>query len=155
MSGIARTHGRGQKRAKPLVVEHIKALLDSIDSDSMVDHRDRALISIGIAGAFRRSELASIHTDVLEFVEEGVRIKLPRSKTDQMGKGQVKAIPYASVNPNYCPVGLLKAWIRSARIQEGAIFRRVWKSGTVGENALNPDSLYKLLKNRLIAAGIA
>ena len=154
MSGIARTNGRGQKRAKPLVVEHIKILLDSINGDHMADHRDRALISVGFAGAFRRSELTAIHTDALEFVIEGVRIKLPRSKTDQVGQGQIKAIPYAKKDPHYCPVGLLKAWIHTSKIQNGPIFRRVMTNGAIGTKALHSDSFYVILKKRLEKAGI-
>ena len=84
-------------------------------------YKNRALILIGFAGGFRRSELVAIEYEDLDFVNEGVKIFIKRSKTDQSGEGMTKGIPYFS-NSNYCPVIALKNWVKKAEIKSGKIF---------------------------------
>ena len=83
--------------------------------------RDKAIILVGFSGGFRRSELVNIDYDDIEFVSEGVKIFIKRSKTDQSGEGMIKAIPYFD-NKSFCPVLALKHWIDNSQIKSGKLF---------------------------------
>jgi len=122
--GIKRVNGSHQKSKKPLLINDLKSLIQAIDENEKEDFkriRNKSLILIGFAGGFRRSELVNINYDDLEFVSEGLKIFIKRSKTDQSGEGSIKAIPYFK-NKQYCPVIKLKAWINFINIKQGRIF---------------------------------
>jgi len=107
LHGIKRTLGSRQKAKKPLLINDLKLIIKAIDKEKI---RDKALILLGFSGGFRRSELVSILHEDIEFVPEGVKILIKRSKTDQSGEGIVKAIPYFD-NQEFCPVLTLKDYI--------------------------------------------
>ena len=124
LMGIKRTNGSNQKGKKPLLINDLKLLINAIDESkekNIRKLRDKALVLIGFAGGFRRSELVDIEYEDIEFVEEGVKIFVKRSKTDQSGEGMTKAIPYFD-NINFCPVKALNKWVVEAEIKEGKIF---------------------------------
>ena len=106
--------------------------------------RDRALILIGFAGAFRRSELVALSFDDITFVKEGLTLMIRRSKTDQLGEGRKVAIPFA--RSHACPVKALTHWLEFAAIQSGPLFRNVSKSGAVGAATLSGQSVARLIK---------
>jgi len=107
LHGIKRTLGSRQKAKKPILINDLKLIINVIDKEKI---RDKALILIGFAGGFRRSELVNIYYEDIEFVPEGVKILIKRSKTDQSGEGAIKAIPYFD-NQEFCPVIALKNYI--------------------------------------------
>ncbi len=107
LHGIKRTLGSRQKAKKPILINDLKLIIKAIDKEKI---RDKALILIGFAGGFRRSELVNIYYEDVEFVNEGVKILIKRSKTDQSGEGSIKAIPYFD-NKEFCPVKALKNYI--------------------------------------------
>ena len=135
LMGIKRIKGSYQKAKKPILIEDLKFLIDVIDQRLVHNRnldgiyqkqenkfiRDKAIILIGFAGGFRRSELVNIEYEDIEFVTEGVKIFVKRSKTDQSGEGMTKAIPYLAKS-NYCPVLSLKEWINKSEIKSGKIF---------------------------------
>jgi len=123
LMGIKRVKGSYQKAKKPILINELKLIVNVIDKEKNEKNRfkNRALILIGFAGGFRRSELVAILLEDIEFVSEGVKIFIKRSKTDQSGEGMIKAIPYFS-NPNYCPVISLKNWLKKSDIKSGKIF---------------------------------
>ena len=123
LMGIKRVIGSYQKAKKPILINELKLIVDAIDKDSNKKNKiqNKALILIGFAGGFRRSELVAIDYEDIEFVNEGVKIFVKRSKTDQSGEGMTKGIPYFS-NLNYCPVQSLKNWFAEAEIKSGKIF---------------------------------
>jgi len=123
LMGIKRIKGSYQKAKKPILINELKLIVNVIDKDKNEENRfkNRALILIGFAGGFRRSELVEIVYEDVEFVSEGVKIFLKRSKTDQSGEGMTKGIPYFS-NQNYCPVISLRNWIKKSEIKSGKIF---------------------------------
>ena len=124
LMGIKRTNGSNQKGKKPLLINDLKLLIKAIDESkekNIRKIRDKALVLIGFSGGFRRSELVDIEYEDIEFVEEGVKIFVKRSKTDQSGEGMTKAIPYFD-NINFCPVKALNKWVVEAEIKEGKIF---------------------------------
>ena len=110
LHGIKRTLGSRQKAKKPLLINSLKKIIKAIDQEKKERDRDRALILIGFAGGFRRSELVSILKEDVEVVDEGVKILIKKSKTDQSGEGSVKAIPYFQ-NQEFCPVIALKKYM--------------------------------------------
>ena len=110
LHGIKRTLGSRQKAKKPLLINNLKKIIKAIDEEKKERDRDRALILIGFAGGFRRSELVSILKEDVELVDEGVKILIKKSKTDQSGEGSIKAIPYFQ-NQEFCPVIALKKYM--------------------------------------------
>ena len=110
LHGIKRTLGSRQKAKKPLLINNLKKIIKAIDQEKKERDRDRALILIGFAGGFRRSELVSILKEDVELVDEGVKILIKKSKTDQSGEGSIKAIPYFQ-NQEFCPVIALKKYM--------------------------------------------
>ena len=120
LHGIKRTLGSRQKAKKPILISDLKSIINAIDQENI---RDKALILVGFSGGFRRSELVNIDYDDVEFVPEGVKILIKRSKTDQSGEGSIKAIPYFD-NQEFCPVIALKNYInvKFSKINDGKIF---------------------------------
>jgi len=124
LMGIKRRNGSNQKGKKPLLINDLKKIINSIhqsNEKSLKKVRDKALLLIGFSGGFRRSELVSLELEDIEFVSEGVKIFVKRSKTDQSGEGMTKAIPYFD-NHNFCPVLALKNWMELINIKNGKIF---------------------------------
>jgi len=123
LMGIKRVKGSFQKAKKPILISDLKLIVNVIDKDKNEKRRlkDRALILVGFAGGFRRSELVAIDYEDVDFVTEGVKIFVKRSKTDQSGEGMTKGIPYFS-NSDCCPVVSLKNWIKKSEIKSGKIF---------------------------------
>jgi len=124
LMGIKRTNGSNQKGKKPLLINDLKLIIKAIDQSKEKDNRkirDKAILLIGFSGGFRRSELVDIEYDDIEFVSEGVKIFVKRSKTDQSGEGMTKAIPYFD-NKDFCPVIALKNWIEIIELKNGKIF---------------------------------
>ena len=124
LMGIKRRNGSNQKGKKPLLINDLKKIINSIhqsNEKSLKKVRDKALVLIGFSGGFRRSELVSLEFEDIEFVSEGVKIFVKRSKTDQSGEGMTKAIPYFD-NHNFCPVLALKNWMELIDIKNGKIF---------------------------------
>ena len=120
LHGIKRALGSRQKAKKPLLINDLKLIIKAIDNKKF---RDKALILIGFAGGFRRSELVNIDYEDVEFVTEGVKIIIKRSKTDQSGEGSIKAIPYFN-NYEFCPVLALKSYfsVKFSESKGGKVF---------------------------------
>ena len=122
--GIKRVNGSNQKAKKPILINDLKLIINVIDETKQVNKRkirDKAIILVGFSGGFRRSELVNIEYEDIEFVNEGVKILIKRSKTDQSGEGMTKAIPYFD-NKSFCPVISLKNWIDNSEAKSGKIF---------------------------------
>ena len=124
LMGIKRKLGVKQMSKKPILLNDLKLIIQAIDDEKneFKKIQNKALILIGFAGGFRRSELVSIEYDDVDFVNEGVKINIKKSKTDQIGIGMTKAIPYFK-NTKFCPVVSLKEWINYAKINSGRIFK--------------------------------
>jgi integrase len=156
LMGIKRTKGSIQRGKKPILINHLKAIINAINEEKIEEIkkiRDKTIILLGFGGGFRRTELISIDFEDLEFVSEGVKITIKRSKTDQFGEGMIKGLPYFS-NQTYCPVFHLKKWIEISKIRHGAIFRRFSKGCTLKKNRLTDQSVVLLIKEYLRLAGI-
>jgi len=156
LMGIKRKKGNFQRGKKPILINQLRAIVNVIDNEKIKEIkkiRDKTIILIGFGGGFRRVELISIDHEDLEFVSEGVKIIVRRSKTDQFGEGMIKALPYFS-NQTYCPVLHLKRWLELSNIKSGPIFRRFSKGLKLSDNRLTDQSVALLLKKYLSRAGI-
>ena len=156
LMGIKRIKGSKQIGKKPILISHLKQIINVIneqDIEEIVKLRNKTLILIGFGGGFRRTELISIDYEDLEFVNEGVKITLKRSKTDQFGEGMIKGLPYFS-NETYCPVMSLKNWLKISKIKTGPIFKRFVKGSVLTSNRLTDQSVVLIIKDCLKLAGI-
>ena len=154
--GIKRRKGSIQKGKKPLLINNLKKLINVIDQENNQDIkklRDRSIILIGFSGGFRRNEIVSLDYNDLDFVEEGLKIQIRRSKTDQFGEGLVKALPYFD-SSKYCPVISLKNWIEISKIESGPLFRRFVKGSKLSPKRLTDQTVALLIKKYLKLAGI-
>ena len=156
LMGIKRRKGSSQKGKKPLLISNLKQIINVIDKEKIEEIkklRDRSIILIGFSGGFRRNEIVSLDFDDLDFVQEGLKIKLKRSKTDQFGDGYVKGLPYFD-NSQYCPVVSIRKWLEISKINSGALFRRFNKGSKLSENRLSDQTVALLIKDYLKIAGI-
>ena len=154
--GIKRRKGSVQKGKKPILISSLIKIINAIDDqkkDEIKKIRDRSIILIGFSGGFRRNEIVSLDYDDLDFVPEGLKITLKRSKTDQFGEGTLKGLPYFD-SSQYCPVLSLKKWIETSNINSGPLFRRFSKGSKLTENKLTDQTVALLIKKYLNLAGI-
>jgi site-specific recombinase XerD len=154
--GIKRRKGSIQKSKKPILINSLKIIIDVIDQQNKEEIkklRDRSIILIGFSGGFRRNEIVSLDYDDLDFVPEGLKINLKRSKTDQFGEGFIKALPYFDT-PQYCPVISLKNWLDISKIISGPVFKRFVKGSKLSENRLTDQTVALIIKKYLNLAGI-
>jgi integrase len=151
LRGIRRRRGTAQREAKPLLKDDLFAVLDTM-GNTLRDARDRALLLIGFAGGFRRSELVAIDIGAVEFVRQGIIITILRSKTDQLGTGRKVGIPVGRTR--HCPVGALEDWMAQAGLSEGPVFRPVDRHGRIHPNALTGEAVSLVIKKRVAAAAI-
>ena len=154
--GIKRRKGSAQKGKKPLLINNLKQIIDVIDkekNEEIKKVRDRSIILIGFSGGFRRNEIVSLDYEDLDFVPEGLKVSLKRSKTDQFGEGLVKGLPYFD-NSQYCPVVSINNWIEISKINSGPLFRRFTKGSKLSDNRLSDQTVALLIKDYLKIAGI-
>ena len=154
--GIKRRKGSAQNGKKPLLINNLKALIKAINrsnSKPIIKFRDRTIVLIGFSGGFRRNEIVSLNYDDIEFVNEGMKINLRRSKTDQYGEGFLKGVPYFD-NPVYCPVISMQNWIKISEINSGPLFRRFSKGAKLTEMRLTDQTVALIIKKYLQLAGI-
>ena len=154
--GIKRRKGSYQKAKKPILISSLKKIINVIDQqkkEEIKKLRDRSIILIGFSGGFRRNEIVSLDYDDLDFVPEGLKLSIRRSKTDQFGEGFTKALPYFD-SSQYCPVVSLKKLLDLSKIRSGPVFRRFSKGSKLSENRLTDQTVALLIKEYLNLAGI-
>ena len=156
LMGIKRRKGTVQKGKKPILINDLRKILKVIDEDDIQDIkklRDKSIILIGFSGGFRRNEIVSLDYEDLDFVHEGLKMTIKRSKTDQFGEGSIKAIPYFEESL-YCPVTILKRWLNISKITKGPIFRRFSKGSKLTKFRLTDQSVALIIKDYIDKAGI-
>ena len=150
--GIRRTLGVAQNRKDALLTADLRRMLEPL-CDATIDVRDRALLLLGFAGAFRRSELVSFNVDDVRLVEGGLEVTLRRSKTDQEGEGRLVGVPYGS-NPVTWPVRAMRAWLERSGIVDGPLFRSVDRSGSMGPTRLTAAAVALIVKRHAQRIGL-
>jgi integrase len=152
LKGIRRTHGTAPAQKAPALTDDIRALIAATDA-GLIGARDRALILLGFAGAFRRSELVRMNVDDCAFGKDGLTITLWRSKIDQDGAGRKIGIPYGS-NPETCPVRTVQAWLEVAGVTAGPLFRSISRHGHVQLGRLSGIDVARITKKLAARAGL-
>ena len=152
MAGIRRVHGTAAQAKAPLSPELLRRLLAHIPDD-LRGRRDRALLLVGFAGAFRRSELVALRLEDVAFVPEGLVVTISQSKTDPEGAGQAIGIPYGKEEAT-CPVRALRAWFDSSGITGGAIFRAVDRWTGISNRAIEDHRVPRIIKQLAARAGL-
>ena len=161
MAGVRRKYARKKDQKAPAEAEVLKAMLATIAGDGVRAVRDRAILALGMAGAFRRSELAAMQLAELKFVASGLRVTVSRSKRDQEALGQTVAIPEGRF---IRPVSLVKEWLAAAKLNEsapiaqgataGPVFRRLTRSDAVTSAPITDKTVARLVKAAAQAAGL-
>ena len=150
MRGIRRAVGSAPTKKTPATSDRIMAMTP-VAGTRLADLRDRALLLLGFAGAFRRSELVALDIEDIEETKDGLRVMIRRGKTDQEGKGAVIAIVRGTVA---CPVAAYKAWIEAANISTGPVFRPIAKGERLQEARLTDRSVAKIVKAHAARIGL-
>lgn len=150
-SGIKRTIGTAQEGKSPTLIEDIRAMVEVLPPGRL-GQRDRALLLLGFAGGFRRSELVALDVADVALKRAGLVVTLRRSKTDQEGAGRKIGIPHGG-RPETCPVRALKGWFKASGIEEGALFRRVDRHGNLLPQRLSDQAVALIVKRLATAAG--
>lgn len=149
LRGIRRTHGTAPRRVLPATADRLLAMVPRPDG-SLSTLRDRALLLLGFAGAFRRSELVALNVADLEELPEGLRVTIRRGKTDQEARGTVIAIVRGEVA---CPVASVRDWLQSAEINDGPLFRPIRRGDHVQNGRLTDRSVASIVKAHAENAG--
>jgi len=152
IKGIRRTLGTAAAQKAATLTADIRAMVDATDA-GLIGLRDRALILLGFAGAFRRSELVGLEVEDLAFSRDGLTVTLRRSKTDQEGQGRKIGIPYGA-NPETCPVRSVQSWLEAAGFAEGPLFRSINRHGRVLAGRLSPADVARVVKKLAQRAGL-
>jgi integrase len=152
MKGIRRTLGAAPTQKAPTLTDDIRAMIDATDA-GIIGARDRALVLLGFAGAFRRSELVALDVEDCIFGKDGLTVTLRRSKTDQDGQGRKVGIPYGS-NPETCPVRTVQTWLEQACINSGPLFRSLNRHGQVQPGRLSGIDVARVVKKLAERAGL-
>lgn len=151
-AGIRRAKGTYQEGKDPILVEDLRKMVEALP-DTLTGKRDRALLLVGFAGAFRRSELVAIDREDIQTVPQGMVIHLRRSKTDQEGRGEKVAIPRGS-RLETCPVRALEGWLSESGISLGPVFRPINRHGQVRDRRLTDRSVALIVKKAVKAIGL-
>lgn len=153
MRGIRRAWKRPVAQKAPAVDEEIKKMADAVEPQTLKGLRDRALLLLGFAGAFRRSELVALNTEHLTERAEGLQVLIASSKTDQEGAGQVVAIPRVDNSP-FCPAQAVSDWLVAAEISAGPVFRSMHRGDAVGGTRLTAQSVALIVKALAAKVGL-
>lgn len=152
LKGIEAALGVRQAGKAPATLDVVEKMVSTCRTDTLEGLRNRALILVGFAGAFRRSELAGILVSDLTWTAQGVVVLVRRSKTDQRGEGKQKAIPF--VEGPLCAAKALRAWLEASRTDMGPVFRGFTVAGTLKQAPLSPQAVALVVKAAADAAGL-
>lgn len=152
MEGITRVLGKGGDKKEPITLGVLGQIVGAIDTSTTQGKRDKALVLLGYAGAFRRSELVAIDVAHIRTIGKLV-VHVPRSKTDQEGRGEKKHIPQAT-DSTICPVAAYRAYVDAAAIASGPVFRRLDRGGHITDKRLSAQSVALIVKRHAEAAGL-
>ena len=152
MTGVRRKHGTAPMQKTPVVDEGLALLVGTLGED-LRGLRDRALLTLGWFGAFRRSELVALTVADVKKEREGLVVAVRSSKGDQEGRGAEKGIPYAS-SPALCPVRALAAWFEASGLSEGPIFRAIDRHGRIASEGLSDRTVARIVQAAAERAGL-
>jgi len=150
MKGASRLYGAPQRGVEPLLLADLRRIIEST-GNSTIDVRNKALLALGFAGGFRRSELVGLNCEDIVEKPEGLIVTIRKSKTDQEGKGRLVGIPFG--RGRICPAALTLDWIANIKDQQGPLFRPVRKGGLVSDQRLSGEAVAKVVKHAVRLLG--
>lgn len=158
LRSVGRAHGTAPtRRAAPVTTESMRSIIAAMeDREQLAGKRDIAILLLGLAAALRRSELATLTTDDIALRDDGMIVRISRSKTDQSGKGEVIGVPYG-LNPDTCPVMAVAGWLEASGRRIGdsrPLFSRIYNHSSVGPRAMSDRSVARILQARARDAGV-
>ena len=153
LRGIKRMKGVIQHGKLPILFDDIKEMLTYLDGDTLQQTRDKAILLVGFYGAMRRSEIANLDIDDIQFTRLGMLLTLRKSKTDQYDQGQLIAIPIVQ-DKNICAVHALKEWIRLSGITSGPVFRGFTRSHTIRKTRISDKTIALIVKHYVALMGM-
>jgi site-specific recombinase XerD len=149
--GIKREKGTRPQTKSALSTDELRRMMAALPGTPR-GLRDRALLLLGFAGGFRRSELAALELGDVEDTTDGLKVLIRRSKTDQEAEGRIIGIPYGS-DPRTCPVRAHRAWIAASAITDGPVFRH-FHNRKMGDRAISPQVVALVVKHAADRAGL-
>ncbi|WP_412070594.1 site-specific integrase [Rubrivirga sp. IMCC43871] len=174
-AGITRTLGVAQRKVAPALAADLVAMAQACDQDvqlaettptpgvALRARRDKALLLLGFAAALRRSELAAVRIEDLSYTPDGLRLQIPRSKSDQEGAGQVVGVAYGE-RAATCPVRAVRSYVSAAGLAladqgrpsplSGPVFRKVDRWGRLAKKAIAGRTVADVVKQRAAQAGL-
>jgi site-specific recombinase XerD len=152
LKGIRRMKGTAPVQKSPTLTDDIRAMIEASD-DGLIGIRDRAIILLGFAGAFRRSEVVGLNVEDCAFTKDGLTVTLRRSKVDQSGEGRKIGIPYGA-NPETCPVRTVQSWLEHSAILDGSLFRSITRHGRLRESRLSGIDVARIVKKLIERSGL-
>lgn len=152
MAGLRRDKGTAPSRKTPVTRDRLIKMLDA-NGNNLTATRNRAILLLGFAGAFRRSELVALDVADVAFDDSQMAVRLRRSKTDQEGRGRNKVIP-AIEDMELCPVRAMMHWLNASGLTSGPLFRKVtrWQKPTA--RRLCDRTIALIVKQSARAAGM-
>ena len=153
MQAIRREKGTFQHGKAPILLETLPLLADMLSGSDLVTLRDKALLFLGFAGAFRRSELVAVQIEDLTFTTQGMVVFIPQSKGDQLGAGSEIANPYAP-QKEICAVRAVRNWMEAAGITSGPLFRGFKRNLQPRDTQLNDKAVAEIVKKYMARLGL-
>lgn len=150
LKGIRRSNRVRTRKKAAATVDKIYQMMAHCNTQTLQGKRDKLILILGFAGAFRRSELVALTVADIEEVPDGLKILIQKSKTDQEGEGHTIAILNGRLNV----VGVLNDYLKAANLTEGAIFRPITKYGKIRKQTLTDRSVADIVKRYAKAAGL-
>lgn len=151
IAGIRRELGTAPAKKRAATADLLARMVETIPADTLKGKRDRALLLMGFACAMRRSELVALNAADIEHVDQGARVIIRRSKTDQTGEGREIAVPAGG---RLGVLEALEAWVEASGIADGALFRPIGKTGRIADTRLTDRSAAELVKHYAGKAGL-
>ncbi|MFK7990874.1 MAG: tyrosine-type recombinase/integrase [Sandaracinaceae bacterium] len=151
--GVARTQGEPPTRAAAISAEQLSAMMAACGVGTVRAARDRAMLALGFAGAFRRSALVSLEVEDLRFVERGLEVRLRRDKVDPRREGRIVPVAPSPAHER-CPVRAARRWLEASGLTSGPLFRAIRKGPRLDASALHPRAVDRLVKRTGKAAGV-
>lgn len=153
LRGIKRMKGVIQHGKLPILFDDIKEMLTYLEGDTLQQARDKAILLVGFYGAMRRSEIANLDVNDIQFTRLGMLLTLRKSKTDQYDQGQLIAIPIVQ-DKNICAVHALKEWLRLSGITSGPVFRGFTRSHTIRKTRISDKTIALIVKHYVALMGM-
>jgi integrase len=153
VAGIKRTQGMDERQATPLMPRELRAIIRALPLDTLAGKRDRAILLLGFYGALRRSEIAALEVADITEVEQGLRVRIGRSKSDQVGAGREVGVPKRR-RDEFCPVAAVTDWLSRSGLGTGPLFRSVTKHGELGLGPLSGQAVAAIVVRSAARSGL-